>query len=1304
MNGWVLFPENLAERLATTLLHFFWQGAAVVLVILLLGWLLRVQRSASRYALFLLGLMSMAACPVGTFFVVSSGPNSGPSLSQPVALLEPGEPPTRSVEPAPIFVAGPRFSAVPAVIEKQAAQPQWLRAAQGWIVWGWMLGVTILGSRLLVGWLWLRWLRWRLEPVPSALTERAVALCRALRLRLPRLRACRQIHEAIATGLLRPLILFPVAWLTELPPDMLEAVLAHELAHLYRWDLWVNALQRFIEVLLFYHPAVWWLSRRLRIERELCCDELAVSLIHDRLRYAQTLERVGRLVVLGTSSDLALTIGGKQMTLLLRVTHLLGPRPTRLSPTPWLAGLAALVLPIAVWWFALSAPVAHGLAAEHGMGLVTATVVDSANKPVPGVEVQVYKNRLRVKPPFRTDAKGQFRVPRAWRSSEAEDYTLVVRDQDRLGWFDFYQNLTTGGQELAFRIQLLSLDQTVQGTLVDEQGKPLAGVPVGVSYFYDETNHYASAGRFGKEGLIRSTPTDQKGRFRIEVPAGTQGELQPRHRDWLALRIRWKPGQNDLGRIQLGRAGRIEGHVVDALAGKPLRGVLVGAQAYNQDSETGGWGDTLTDAKGEFLIGGLRPGQYNALFLGRPGDCRLTAPATEAVNVQIGKPARVEFRASTGRLLAGKVLDTQTGKPLEQCHVGYYGSARPRSGAACMMVQTDAQGEFHFYVPPGLSYVYVADGRRLSNADSQRTLEVPADRDPEPVVLKAGALRPDSETCRTVCITPEQEKKQREDRSYRLQGVLRTSDSRPVTKVDLRLVYEGSRHTSMWMGRAGSTFDVPTFQPDDDGRKAFLLVDAEGFAPARSATFTVARSMPPLTIDLKPAVHVPVRGRVLDQQGRPVAGARIRVGQVINFQEEQFPWGLETTTDAMGRFELNHLRVGDRFYIRADKPGTGGAQSERIFIEKKQPANLQDLIIGPPNQTIHGQVTDYDGEAVAGAKITFQGETVVATTADAGGRFELKGLPTGKLSLAVSAPGHESRTCSVLAGAVNAKLYIGRQPPPDREAYRLQVQLRPKDGKTVRHTQIWLLNKDEERLLSWSQFQGNEYEFNMEREYRRKLGKTFAVVVAAEGYAQPEPVPFTARKNAEPVVIDLQPAAAATLHGRVVSEQGEPIAGVRVGLSRSLLGKETDEPWRYINSRQKLPMTDTQGRFQIPGISPGSRIAVYVNKPGYAGTWSARIKVPDHGDVRLPDLVLKKATREVTGRVLSPKGQPVAGARVSIHDLGPVETATDVAGRFHLRAVPEKAKRLIVDAPDFEIAYKELAVGESELTVRLTAE
>ena len=90
-------------------------------------------------------------------------------------------------------------------------------------------------------------------------------------------------------GWLRPAILLPIAALASLTPAQVEAILAHELAHIRRHDYAVNLLQTIVETLLFYHPAVWWLSQRIRVEREHCCDDIAIAVCGDPLGYAQAL-------------------------------------------------------------------------------------------------------------------------------------------------------------------------------------------------------------------------------------------------------------------------------------------------------------------------------------------------------------------------------------------------------------------------------------------------------------------------------------------------------------------------------------------------------------------------------------------------------------------------------------------------------------------------------------------------------------------------------------------------------------------------------------------------------------------------------------------------------------------------------------------------------------------------------------------------------------------------------------------------------------------------------------------------------
>src|SRR5262249_52030665 len=150
-----------------------------------------------------------------------------------------------------------------------------------------------------------------------------------------------------------------------------------------------------------------------------------------------------------------------------------------------------------------------------------------------------------------------------------------------------------------------------------------------------------------------------------------------------------------------------------------------------------------------------------------------------------------------------------------------------------------------------------------------------------------------------------------------------------------------------------------------------------------------------------------------------------------------------------------------------------------------------------------------------------------------------------------------------------------------------------------------------------------------------------------------------------------------SMRGRVVDDQGQPIAGAKIGTSLGLVDQDVDEPWRYINSHEKLPETDANGRFEIANVKPASRIAVYINKAGYAGVWSPRVTAEKSKDVELGDLVLKKATRELTGRVVNPSDQPIAGARVAVQDFcGDVETVTGPDGRFRLHAVPETNGRL----------------------------
>jgi beta-lactamase regulating signal transducer with metallopeptidase domain len=160
-----------------------------------------------------------------------------------------------------------------------------------WVAPLWMAGVLIFYMRTATSWAAAQRLRQRGTISASAdWQDRLRALARRLRVSRPvaMLESCLAETPAVV-GFLRPAILIPAGLLTGLPPEQVEAILLHELAHIRRHDYAVNVLQTLVEGLLFYHPAVWWVSGVIRAERENCCDDAVVAAMGDAYGYAAAL-------------------------------------------------------------------------------------------------------------------------------------------------------------------------------------------------------------------------------------------------------------------------------------------------------------------------------------------------------------------------------------------------------------------------------------------------------------------------------------------------------------------------------------------------------------------------------------------------------------------------------------------------------------------------------------------------------------------------------------------------------------------------------------------------------------------------------------------------------------------------------------------------------------------------------------------------------------------------------------------------------------------------------------------------------
>src|SRR5437762_3889317 len=218
-----------------------------------------------------------------------------------------------------------------------------LEPALPWVVLVWFGGVVALSLRLASGWLMTRQLgRVGTSSVPDACVEAVARLAARLRISRPvRVLGSAVVQVPAVIGWLRPMILLPASALTGLTPLQLDALLAHELAHVRRYDYVANLLQSVVETLLFYHPAAWWVSQQVREEREHCCDDLAVAGCGDAHFYARALDSMERLRV--TPPAFALAAAGRGGTLMGRIRRLVAPVQTEIFPR-WMAGVVAVTL------------------------------------------------------------------------------------------------------------------------------------------------------------------------------------------------------------------------------------------------------------------------------------------------------------------------------------------------------------------------------------------------------------------------------------------------------------------------------------------------------------------------------------------------------------------------------------------------------------------------------------------------------------------------------------------------------------------------------------------------------------------------------------------------------------------------------------------------------------------------------------------------------------------------------------------------------------------------------------------------
>ncbi len=353
------------STLFQTLLHFLWQGTLIAFAALLISRTFCRHSAQRRYLVYTAALLACPLCAVATLALGTlSESSAGAATALPVELANPTESSLTAKADVGMSSLAASDSALPALHPETGQstvigqfRPESSVVAQRstannaasttsnpgmtehpaftwkhWVSWAYATGVFVLLLRLMIA----LPSAGRLSQAGRDLFDPAllnVIQSQAQRLGLkcaPIVKTCERIAVPVVIGIFRPVVLIPVSMITGLSPEEFSSIISHELAHIRRFDLWINLIQRVVEAFLFFHPAVWFLSQRVSVEREICCDDLAMMSGHTPIEYAGSLLKMAELCLGQSEPVVALAATGRDSSILEgRISRLLSGKHSR---------------------------------------------------------------------------------------------------------------------------------------------------------------------------------------------------------------------------------------------------------------------------------------------------------------------------------------------------------------------------------------------------------------------------------------------------------------------------------------------------------------------------------------------------------------------------------------------------------------------------------------------------------------------------------------------------------------------------------------------------------------------------------------------------------------------------------------------------------------------------------------------------------------------------------------------------------------------------------------------------------------
>jgi bla regulator protein blaR1 len=323
------FETEWIQALGWTLLHSLWQGVLLALLLAIVLIILRKGSANIRYLAGIFTLTTLLAVMVFTFNLEYSPPQVSELINYPektsyYAFVETGESSTLDLEPSIQITEETSLGSI---------FISYFEEHMPFIMLLYLIGVLILTMRMFGELVYIQNLRYsRSKPATEVWQQKLLELANKMGVaKSIVLKESIRVNSPMVIGFLKPMVFVPIGLLSNLPANQIESILAHELAHIRRHDYLTNLLQSFVETLLFFNPAVWWISSFIRSEREHCCDDIAIDLTGDELTFARTLANLEEWRMQNGSLVIAFS-GNRKSGILGRIQRLLEKKESTQLP------------------------------------------------------------------------------------------------------------------------------------------------------------------------------------------------------------------------------------------------------------------------------------------------------------------------------------------------------------------------------------------------------------------------------------------------------------------------------------------------------------------------------------------------------------------------------------------------------------------------------------------------------------------------------------------------------------------------------------------------------------------------------------------------------------------------------------------------------------------------------------------------------------------------------------------------------------------------------------------------------------